>query len=192
MPLTFSADLIGGPIAETIEALCGRYPIAETWLLGARTHPEAPAPVTVPGLRLILFPPDAVQGLEAWVKNGLCQVPAHEFAHALMLASQLEAAGADGQQLPQYLIPELLRYRALSKAERSAHLYEPPNPIGDLVRAVRTEGLAEEGLTAYAQEDDVEFFAEAMRAYWSHEEGDPPLAHIVTRIGSSIDALYAL
>lgn len=191
MPLTFSEDLVGTRIAGTLDALCYRYPIAETWLLGARTDPAATNPVTVPGLRLILLPPDRLGTLECWIKNGLCQVPAHEFAHVLMLASQLEAVGGDFKQLPQYLLPELERYRRLSPDERSNHLYTPPNAIGRLVAAARQEGPVEPALGPYAAEDHMEFFAEVMRAYWSHEPSDGALPAVVSKIGESVDELYA-
>lgn len=195
MPLDIAPDLRGGRISGTLEELCSRYPVVTDWLLGVRIDPRVPAPVTVPATRMIHVPPHLVRLLEDDCKHGLSQVTAHEFAHALMLAAQLEAVGRDMTQLVAYSVDELLTWRDRTEESRNAEFYNPPSAISEIVGTSKASGLevagfGEQHLNEYGCFDDLEFFAEAMRAYWTHEQGDGPLAPMVETIGLGIDARY--
>lgn len=193
--MDIAPELGGSKIEATVVDLSSRYPIVKSWLLGVRIDDAAPAPVTVPATRMIHIPTSWRKRLEDQCKNGVSEITAHEFAHALMLASQLEASEGDLTRLPAFSLNDLLTWNARPSDERSSYLYEPPNAIGAFVKQVMREGVSRKGfgeahLATYGSQDHLEFFAEAMRAYWTHEPTDGPISPIVVRIGQEIDRLY--
>lgn len=195
MPLNIAAELVGGAIARTIQNLVKRYPVTASWLVGVSVDRTAPAPVTVPGTRMIHFPPTALIEMERTCKNGLAEVAAHEFAHVLMLAAQLEAVDGDFTQLPNFSIEDLRGWRSRSRAERDYFFYNPPSLISECVESARKRGLSQRGfgegyLNQYGAFDDLEFFAEVMRAYWTHEPTDEALSPMISAIGEAIDMRY--
>lgn len=113
-----------------------------------------------------------------------------------MLAVQLDAVGGDFDRLPKYMLADILDWPSRPERERSRHLTEPTNEIGHIVTRAIADGLSRDGFGdlaehgTYASQDNLELFAESMRAYWTHEDSDRPLAPFAAYVGDEVDRRY--
>ena len=173
---------LNADVLDTVKHLSDSYPVTKDWFKGVHVSDFSPSPCVVSNDHKIWLPPSFLDkpGTSMPVRGGTNSLIAHEFGHVLQASILKDSVGEDA-------VPDRDIHDLLTGNYSDSDLAHPDSPATYLMEHAKSK-FPGEHISPYAETNQRERFAEAMRKHWlDPKEGLDKQSEF---IGANVDFLY--